>query len=171
MCTTGSRPAYSRTSVNVGETTCWTTPRPAAAPCTKTVLPAPRSPASATTSPGRSASEIARPSSRVSSAELVTTPTEVSTASEQPELLLDRLGRRLAQDGEDRPEVRPQRLELCAGLAPPVQDRRGVKRRHHGPPPDVEALPAHPADRQRPIEDEPGSEVAQRHDHPGIDVA
>src|SRR5947207_13014664 len=144
MCTTGSRPAYSRTSVNVGDTTGWRTPRPAAAPWTKTVLPAPRSPARATTSPGRSASETARPSFSVSSAEIVTTPTEVSmAASEQPELLLDRLRRRLAQDRQDRLKVRPKRLELCAGFAAPVQDRRGMKRRYHGPPPDVDALPAH----------------------------
>src|SRR5439155_19704392 len=116
--------------------------------------------------------ETARPSFSVSSAEIVTTPTEVSmAASEQPELLLDRLRRRLAQDRQDRLKVRPKRLELCAGFAAPVQDRRGMKRRYHGPPPDVQALPAHSADRQGPVEDEPRCEVAERHDHGGGDVA
>src|SRR5262245_53620788 len=171
MWTTGTGPSYSRTSVNVGDTTGPPPPSPSTAPCTNAVLPAPRSPDRATTSPGRRVRPIARPRSRVSAAERVVSATEVPTASEQTELLLGRLRPRLAQDRLDREEVRSERLELRAGLAAAVQDRRRVKRRQHGAAADLEALPAHAADRRRPVEDEARREIAERHDDAGVDRA
>ena len=72
MCTTGSRPAYSCTSVNVGLVTGLVTPSDAARPWVNVVFPAPRSPASTSTSPGSSSGSSApRRASRVASAERV----------------------------------------------------------------------------------------------------
>src|SRR5713226_2560437 len=54
-------PWYSRINVNVGLATCPPAPAPAAIPRARTVLPAPRSPESATTSPARSSPPRRRP--------------------------------------------------------------------------------------------------------------
>jgi hypothetical protein len=65
------RAGSSLTSTKVGEVTGSATPSPAAAPWTKQVFPAPRSPESATTSPAPSTDAIAAAASRVSSGEAV----------------------------------------------------------------------------------------------------
>src|SRR5436309_15039577 len=108
----GIRPRYSRTSVKVGERTGSSTPRARAAPWTNVVFPAPRSPVSETTSPGRSSAATAPPTARVSSGDALTSsrPGPVTEALEQPELLFGtRPDRdRLLQDLEDRQEVRAQ---------------------------------------------------------------
>src|SRR5439155_17609856 len=143
----GTRPSYSRTRRNVGDRTRSCTPRARAAPWTRVVFPAPRSPVSDTTSPDRSRPASASPSARVSSGEAVarSSPVAPTERSEQPELLFgtgsDRNG--LLEDLPDRPEIRTQRRHLRAGLAPAVQDSRGVKRGHDRSPLDREALTSH----------------------------
>src|SRR3954466_5099461 len=57
--------------VNVGLVTGSSTPSARAAPRTNVVLPAPRSPATSTTSPGRRSTASAAPSASVCSAEVV----------------------------------------------------------------------------------------------------
>src|SRR5256885_5492660 len=64
---TGRRPWYWLTSTKVGLETIWLTPRPRARPRMKQVLPAPRSPTSATTLPGRSRAASVSPARSVSS--------------------------------------------------------------------------------------------------------
>src|SRR5579859_2647355 len=68
MCAKGRRPlVYSCTRVNVGLVTSCMMPRPRAMPLTSAVLPAPRSPESASTSPGRSSAARRSPNCNVSS--------------------------------------------------------------------------------------------------------
>src|ERR671935_2991959 len=115
----GTLPPYSRTSVNVGERTGPSTPSALAAPCTKVVFPAPRSPVSETTSPGRSTDAMASPAALVSSGDDVESsrPGPATDASEQTELLLGARahGNRLLQDLPHRFEVRSQRGHLRTG--------------------------------------------------------
>ena len=79
-----SMPRYSLTSVNVGDDTWSSTPRPRATPCTKVVLPAPSSPVSATASPARKRRRSASPTSRVSSAVGVRSSMRIRTAPAAP---------------------------------------------------------------------------------------
>src|SRR6266542_2608039 len=138
----GTRPRYSRTRVNVGEAT-WpsVTPRPRAAPWTKVVFPAPRSPVSATTSPGTMSSStrsIACDGTRAGSIR----PTRTGPfRSEQSELLLGRLGP-LVQGPADLREVGTERLHLLRRHAAAVQDRRRVERWDHDSAVHREPLPA-----------------------------
>ena len=70
----GRPTGYWRTRVKVGLVTGSATPRPAANPWAKVVLPAPRSPASSTTSPGTHRAARAPARARVWSAEVVRSP-------------------------------------------------------------------------------------------------
>src|SRR5919204_1224268 len=95
----GLLPRYRRTSVNVGDRTGSVTPRARAAPCTKVVLPAPRSPVRTTTSPPVRSEATACASAFVSSGvgdwSSRTAGIRCSVpgcTSEQVELLLDRRG-------------------------------------------------------------------------------
>src|SRR5206468_1677846 len=107
------------------------TPSPRAAPRTNVVLPAPRSPVSATTSPVSRTEATAWPSPSMSSGfgtwssrTFVTGPDGRGRGrgpSEQAELLLDRLGP-LGQRRLHRQEVLAQRRHLRRRLASAVQD-------------------------------------------------
>src|SRR6266511_778443 len=183
----GTRPRYSRTRVNVGEAT-WpsVTPRPRAAPWTKVVFPAPRSPVSATTSPGTRTDATASPKALMSSALGTMSSSTRSIAcdgtragsirptrtgpfrSEQSELLLGRLGP-LVQGPADLREVGTERLHLLRRHAAAVQDRRRVERGDHDSSVHREPLPADPADGDLAVQHEPRGEVPQRDDHGGID--
>src|SRR5688572_22686294 len=79
--------SYSCTIVKLGLVTRVSAPSAAARPCAKTVLPAPRSPVRLTTSPGSSVGASEAPTTRVSSAEVVTTERTFIDALEEPELL------------------------------------------------------------------------------------
>ncbi len=102
-------PEYSLTSVNVGDATRSTMPRPRATPCTNVVFPAPRSPVSTTTSRARSIGASASPTSRVSSAEPVRTSTRIV---------------RRAPAGRGRPVAR-----RCRSRSPPATPRPLAGRR------------------------------------------
>src|SRR3990167_3599152 len=69
----GRHPGYSRTSTKVGLVTASRTLSPRATPCTNVVLPLPRSPQRASTSPGASAAASRRPSALVCAALLEVT--------------------------------------------------------------------------------------------------
>src|SRR5665213_1792789 len=74
------RPAYTRTSWNVGLATCADDPAPRATPRTKVVFPAPRSPSRSIRSPCRRLRPSCSPAASVSAEEVVTASSKVVEA-------------------------------------------------------------------------------------------
>src|SRR5881392_1828897 len=92
---TGRRPRYSLTSTKVGLVAPLVTPSARTSPCTKTVLPAPSSPVSATTSPGPSVAPRRSPAASVASGEVVVSLARIREPTE-------RLGERLDEVARDQ---------------------------------------------------------------------
>src|ERR1051326_6948642 len=132
-------------------------PRPTASPWTKVVLPAPRSPPSASTSPGRSIGLSAVARRRVSATERDSRSRTRwlwnggpgCVTSEESFLLglfglLGRLGHRLGQDRGHETAVALGRRILRGGLATTVQHGCGMEGRDDRTAVDVEALAPDP---------------------------
>src|SRR4029453_6936856 len=146
----GGSPSYSRTSMKVGDRTGPSTPRAAAAPWTSRVLPAPRSPASPTTSPGSSSPATAAPMALVvvSSADRSRSAPTLRTAP-----AARRGGPR--RPGPGRPAARP------GPGRPPPSPPAGSARRGAGP-----RRAGAPGGR---LQQRLGREVAQGDHHLGVD--
>src|SRR3989449_1240136 len=121
-CCPDRRPRYSLPSRKVGLVAPLVTPSARTSPCTKTVLPAPSSPVSATTSPAPSVAPRRSPAASVASGEVVVSLARIREPTE-------RLGERLDDVARDqRLFPHPLRRDV-AGEAVQVD---GARRRTRG---------------------------------------